>query len=73
MASSITSNGVGHVAEALPILDEVNHEIRSDSEDRAFWWAAISGTLARLLQANHYSDEAQATIFVGFINGSSQL
>ncbi|KAF7505274.1 hypothetical protein GJ744_001061 [Endocarpon pusillum] len=59
MASSITSNGVGHMAEALPILDEVNQEIHSDTEDRAFWWEAISGTLATLLQANQYSDEAQ--------------
>ena len=59
MGSSITSNGVSHVAEALPILDEVNQEIRSDSEDRAFWWASMSGTLATLLQANQYSDEAQ--------------
>jgi Tryptophan dimethylallyltransferase len=59
MASSITSNGVGQVAEALPILDEVNQEIRSNSEDRAFWWKAMSGTLATLLQANQYSDEAQ--------------
>jgi DMATS type aromatic prenyltransferase len=50
---------VGHGAEALPILDEVNQEIRSDSEDRAFWWAAISGTLATLLQANQYSNKAQ--------------
>ncbi|KAL8942497.1 MAG: hypothetical protein Q9216_001641 [Gyalolechia sp. 2 TL-2023] len=59
MASSITSNGVSHMAEALPILDEVNQETRSDSEDRAFWWEAMSGTLATLLQANQYSDEAQ--------------
>ena len=60
MASSITSNGVGHVAEALPILDEVIQEIHSDSEDRAFWSEAISGSPATLLQANQYSDEAQS-------------
>lgn len=59
MASSITSNGVSHAAEALPILDEVDQEIRSDSEDRAYWWEAMSGSLATLLQTNQYSDEAQ--------------
>lgn len=59
MASSIITNGAGHVAEALPILDEVNQELCSNSEDRAFWWEAMSGTLATLLQANNYSDEAQ--------------
>ncbi len=59
MAFSINLNGVSHVTEALPILDEVNQEIISDSEDRAFWWDAMAGTLATLLQANQYSDEAQ--------------
>lgn len=59
MASSITLNDVSHVAEALSILDEVNQEIRSDSKDRAFWWKVMFGTLATLLQANQYSDEAQ--------------
>ena len=49
MASLITLKGVSHVAEALSILDEVNQEIRSNSEDRAFWWEVMSGTLATLL------------------------
>ena len=59
MASSTTSNGVSHVAKTPPILSQVNQEIYSDSEDRAFWWGALSKPLASLLQANRYSNEVQ--------------
>ena len=59
MQPSTTSNGVSHVAKALPLLSQVNEEIRSDSEDQAFWWGALSETLASLLQANQYSNEVQ--------------
>ena len=59
MASSTTCNGVSHVAKTLPILSQVNQEIHPDSEDRAFWWGALSEPLASLLQANQYSNEVQ--------------
>ncbi|KAI1497646.1 aromatic prenyltransferase [Biscogniauxia marginata] len=59
MASSTTPNGVSHVAKSLPILSQVNREIHPDSEDRAFWWGALSEPLASLLQANQYDNEVQ--------------
>lgn len=59
MDSSTTSNGVSHVAKTLPILNQVNQEIKPDSEDRLFWWNALSEPLASLLQANQYSNEVQ--------------
>lgn len=59
MASSTTPNEVSHVANPLSILHQVNQEIHLDSEDRAFWWGALSESLASLLQANQYSNEAQ--------------
>nr|QJQ82456.1 BisB [Biscogniauxia sp.] len=59
MASSTTSNGVSHIAKTLPILSQVNQELHPDSEDRAFWWGALSEPLASLLQANQYDSEVQ--------------
>ena len=59
MASSTTSNGASHVAKSLPILSQVNQTICPDSEDRAFWWGALSEPLASLLQSYQYSDEVQ--------------
>lgn len=59
MASSTTSNGLSHVAESLPTLNQVNQEIRPNGKDQAFWWNVLSETLASLLQANQYSKEVQ--------------
>ncbi|KAI1632605.1 aromatic prenyltransferase [Biscogniauxia mediterranea] len=59
MASSTTSNGVSHVAKTLPILSQINKEIHPDSEDRAYWWGALSEPLASLLQANQYDNQVQ--------------
>ncbi|KAJ8108563.1 hypothetical protein OPT61_g8088 [Boeremia exigua] len=59
MASTTTPNGVSHSTKSLPILDQVNQEVRSNSEDEAFWWHILSEPLASLLQANQYSTEVQ--------------
>ncbi|PSE92286.1 hypothetical protein C7G92_19135, partial [Acinetobacter baumannii] len=59
MAISTPSNGASHVAKPLPNLKEVNKGIETDSEDRAFWWGALSEPLASLLEANHYTKEVQ--------------
>jgi len=70
MASATTSNsnGVSHVAKDLPNLHQVNQEIRPKSEDQAFWWGALGEPMAKLLQANSYSDEVQLKYLRWFYN-----
>ncbi|KAI7211772.1 hypothetical protein KC333_g7487 [Hortaea werneckii] len=59
MSSITTSDHVSYEAESLPMLAQINREVRPDDEDQAFWWNCLSETLASLLQANQYSNDMQ--------------